>query len=329
MPPVAPLLLRLKLAVPILLIYGLLMYGIVWQPYRGFLPALSGMILLPMAIGSLSSVLSDPEAQLSLKQSVGICWSVFAALFLFLLVIAREGIICIIMVLPIFLPASILGCWLPRLWVRRQARRNTTMMITALPLLALPMDAMVAWPDHNGAVTTVIEIAAPASTIWDHTVEIPDIDTDRLHWTFSHGVLKVPQPLDARLQGHGIGAVRHLTWTKGVTFREVITAWDENRRLSWSFGFDPDSIPPGIDDHIRVDSPYLHLANGEYLLEPLPDGRTRLTLTTRYRVSTPLNAYLSLWGTVFLNDFHSVVLDEIRQRAETAAAGQGGTGQPV
>ncbi|MDF3608479.1 hypothetical protein PE067_21450 [Paracoccus sp. DMF-8] len=317
----APLLARLKLVVPILLIYGLLLYAIIWQPYRGFLPALSGMVLLPMAIGSLSAALLDPQARRPLFDSILLSWGAFAVLFVVLAVLAGEGVICMVMVTPIYLPASALGCWVTRLWVTRQARRNTVSMFAALPLLALPLDAMVAWPDHLGSVTTVIEIAAPAHVIWDHTVEIPDIDASRLPWTFSHGVLQVPQPLDARIEGQGKGAVRHLTWTKGVTFREIITEWDLNRRLVWDFGFDPQSIPPGIDDHIRVDSPYLKLASGEYVLEPLDDQRTRLVLTTRYRVSTPLNSYLKIWSHVFLNDFHSVVLHEIRLRSEQAARG--------
>lgn len=312
---------RLKLAVPILLIYGLLLYTIIWQPYRGFLPALSGMILLPMAIGSLTAALLDPEARRPLFDAITVSWLMFAVLCIVLAIFAGEGIICIIIVVPIYLPASALGCWVTRRWVTRRAKRNTVSMFAVLPLLALPLDGMVAWPDHQASVTTVIEIAATADVIWDHTVEIPDIDIDRLPWTFSHGILQVPQPLDARIEGQGKGAVRHLTWTKGVTFREIITEWDQNRRLVWDFGFDAHSIPPGIDDHIRVDSPYLKLASGEYRLEPLGPNRTRLVLTTRYRVATPLNGYLNIWGHVFLNDFHSVVLNEIRLRSEKAAMG--------
>ena len=128
-----------------------------------------------------------------------------------------------------------------------------------------------------------------------------------------------PRPLDARLDRHGPGATRYLTWTSGVHFREHITEWDQNRRLGWTFGFDPDSIPAEIDSHLRPDAEESKLLRGEYVLEPLPGGRTRLLLTTHYEVSLPLNGYGRWWADRLLGDFHSVVLDVVKQRAETAA----------
>ncbi|MNN83060.1 hypothetical protein D3C81_2000660 [compost metagenome] len=69
-----------------------------------------------------------------------------------------------------------------------------------------------------------------------------------------------------------------------------------------------------------MNSDYLKLANGDYRLESLPNGHTRLTLTTRYQIATPINFYCDLWGKVFLNDFHGVVLKVIRDRSERIAA---------
>src|SRR5690606_9354543 len=113
----------------------------------------------------------------------------------------------------------------------------------------------------------------------------------------------------------GIGAVRHLQWSQGVRFQEIVTAWEDDRYLAWDFSFGPQSIPAAVEAHIDVDSDYLKIASGDYLLEPLSDGGTRLTLTTRYTIATPINAYCDFWGRIFLNDFHGAVLQVIRNRA--------------
>lgn len=310
---------RLNLVLPITLLYGLLLYVIIWVPGFEALPFLSGIFLMPMAIGSITCALNDPDGVKPLRNSVEKSWLGLLLLTLIVMIFFHEGVICVVMITPIYLPFSAFGCWITRYWVSRPSRRNTTLSIALLPLLALPLEGKIAWPDYFGEVTSVIEISASPEIIWAHTVEIPNLDPSALPWTFSHKVLQVPQPLDARMEGAGVGAVRYLTWTKDVHFREVITLWDENRRLGWDFGFDPDSIPPTIDRHIRVDSDYLHLARGEYVLEPLVDGRTRLRLTTRYRISTMMNPYLALWGRLFLDDFHSVVLDQVKERSEKAA----------
>ena len=49
-------------------------------------------------------------------------------------------------------------------------------------------------------------------------------------------------------------------------------------------------------------------------------GGTVLRLTTYYKVSLPWNGYGRWWADRLLTDFHSVVLDVVKQRAEADAA---------
>ncbi len=186
-----------------------------------------------------------------------------------------------------------------------------------LPLLLAPLETYFTYEMVDDQFTSVIEIDASPADIWAETIEIRNIAPPERQRTFSHDVVGVPKPVDARMEGQGVGAVRQLQWTDGVRFQEVVTAWDENRRLAWDFRFGPDSIPDHVEAHIDVDSSYLKLARGEYVLEPLADGRSRLTLTTHYRIATPINAYCKLWGRIFLNDFHSTVLKVIKTRVES------------
>ena len=194
----------------------------------------------------------------------------------------------------------------------------------ALPLLVLPLEPHLSHPDHYGSVTSVVEIDASPAAVWQHTVEIPEIARDELPFSISHDIIGVPRPQNAALEGSGPGAVRHLRWSKGVRFQEIVTAWEQDRYLAWDFHFDQDAIPASVEGHIDIDSPYLRISNGSYTLEPLPGGRTRLTLTTEYRIATPINAYCDWWGQVFLGDFHGAVLHVIKHRSETTAVQNSG-----
>ncbi len=312
---------RLAVAAPVAIVYGLLLYVVIWaQRYEETIPFFAGLMLMPMAVASLVSALADPRAQAKPMRHVLLGWAAIGVLIVLSIVFFREAGICVAMAAPVFMVFSALGSALTLASIRLLRSRRATTLVIALPLLVLPAELRMAYAPHDGSVTTVIDIAAPPEVVWGQTAEIRDVRPEELSWTFSHGVLGVPQPVDARLNGEGVGAVRQLRWTRGVHFQEIVTAWEKNRLLAWNFRFAPDSVPAAVEAHISVDSRYLTIANGEYRLDPLPGGHTRLTLTTRYRIATPIDAYCDLWGRVFLNDFHGVVLRVIRARAERAAS---------
>jgi len=313
---------RLAVAIPVAFVYGLLLYVMIWsRHYMDAMPVIAGLALLPMAVASLASCLSDPRAQKSLWRHVRMGWAIIAGLVITSMVLFHEAGICVAMAAPFFMVFSALGSAVT-LWIIRQFRsRRSTTLVIALPLLVLPAELQMSYAPRDASVTTVVEIAAPPEVVWQQTVEVRNVRPDELSWTFSHGILGVPQPVDARLEGEGVGAVRQLRWTRGVNFQEIVTQWEENRLLAWDFRFGPGSIPPEVEAHIKEDSTYLKLAQGDYRLEPLADGHTRLTLTTRYRIATPIDFYCDLWGKLFLNDFHGVVLKVIRDRSEKIAQG--------
>lgn len=313
---------RLRIAVPVAIAYGLLLYVVIWRGYHmDSMPLIAGLILLPMAVASLASSLSDPRAEKRLWRHVRMSWMIIAGLVVLSVIVFREGGICVAMAAPCFAISSAFGSWLTLWLIRRLRAPRSTALVVVLPLIVFPAEHYFTYAPHDGSVMSVIDIAAPPDVVWRQTVEIRNVRRDELSWTFSHGIVGVPQPVDARMEGEGVGAVRELQWTRGVRFQEIVTRWEKDRLLAWDFRFGPHSIPPAIEAHIKVDSSYLKIANGDYRLEPLPGGGTRLTLTTRYRIATPINFYCDLWGRLFLNDFHGVVLKVIRDRSERVAQG--------
>jgi hypothetical protein len=88
------------------------------------------------------------------------------------------------------------------------------------------------------------------------------------------------------------------------------------------YRFKPDSFPPGaLDDHVRIGGEYFDLIESSYSLAP-HDGGTRLTLRSRYRVSTHFNWYAGPVADFLIGDFSEVILRFYARRAERAAIAQ-------
>lgn len=313
---------RLLLGFGVAIAYGLVLYLLIWAstPDTEWMPFIGGLFLMPMGIAGTATAIADPRGEKPLRPHILNGWLVIFVLVVISMVFLGEGGICAVMAAPCFLLGSALGSYLTHATLRHFCSRAPTVFVMVLPLLALPVEPLITYADHHGAVTTVIEIDAAPATVWRQTVEIPDVRSDELPFTFSHGIVGVPRPVNAAMEGSGPGAVRHLSWTQGIRFQEIVTAWEQDRYLAWDFRFGPGAIPASVEAHINVSSDYLKIANGDYTLEPLPGGRTRLTLTTRYVIATPINAYCDFWGRIFLNDFHGAVLQVIKARSEAGQA---------
>lgn len=310
--------LRLKLGVGLALFYGLVLYLMFWTDH-GVIMFLSGLILTPMAIASIFSAAADPLGRAPVSRHLKYVLLVMLGLLGLSVIFFKEGGICVAMASPFMLVGGIMGSTLTVKMLRNRSMRAGPPLMIVLPLLMGAVEPHMDFATVQEQVVSVIEIDAPPSVVWAQTVEIRNIEASELKPTFSHAVIGTPKPLDARMEGQGIGAVRQLQWTQGVTFEEVVTDWQQDRKLAWDFRFTQASIPDHVEAHIDVDSGYLKIANGDYVLEALPDNRTRLTLTTRYQMATPINAYCKLWGKVFFNDFHTTVLKVVKDRSERLA----------
>ena len=315
---------RALTAITLASIYAVILYILVWGIDRSSggqreLLLVVGLVLFPMAVASLVTIVAEPTGEGGLGRPLLRTAVTITGIILISIILFQEGGICVVMAAPFLYAGGALGT-VATVWLLRKFRRRSARLLIVLPFIGLPIEPHIVYPDRYSEVRTVIEIAAPPAIVWRQTVEIPNIQPDELSWTFSHGIVGVPRPEDPRIDGEGVGAVRHLRWGQGIHFEEIVTAWEEKRFLAWNFHFGPGSIPPKVEAHIDVDSRYLHLQSGDYRLDEVPSGRTRLTLTTRYRIATPINAYCDWWGRIFLGDFHGIVVDVIRQRSEKEAA---------
>lgn len=289
------------------------------QPLGAETISIGFLLVTPTCIGAIASLLSDPSGTRSRLYHILQLPLIIAAIVAGVgLLVLREGIICVAMLLPLWLPAISLGGYGVYRLHRRFHRRNnihTTFLvgIAALATLAGP-HPFSAGQDYR--VESAIIIDAPADEIWPHLESIPSIAPGEGRWNATQNLLAVPRPVAARLEGSGAGAIRFAEWGGGIAFEEHITRHLPGREMTWDFVFPDPTLHAHVDRHIDPAGPHLQIRNGGYTLEPLADGRTRVILHTELTLNTQLNVYPALWAHFMLGDIQHNILEIIRVRAE-------------
>ena len=123
--------------------------------------------------------------------------------------------------------------------------------------------------------------------------------------------------MEATLSYEGIGGVRHATFEGGDLFIETIDAWDSEHRLAFSIHAQTAQIPKAtLDEHVTVGGQFFDVLRGEYRLEPLSNGTTRLHLSSQHRLSTDFNWYAHFWTDAIMADLQNTILLVIRNRCQ-------------
>ncbi len=241
-------------------------------------------------------------------------WTILV-FFVLLLIVSYETAICLVIGAPVIFVLLAVGMWVARaLGVVLSGKTHLCLPLLALPFLTPFVDLGGLSPMTSYSVTTSVQMRGSPDQILALTQSVAPIKNAERPWTFTHSVLRAPRPVLAQV----IDDVRYATWERGVTFEEVLLPAKDPNTLAWQFRFpNPELLGP-IDTRVSPMGPEVFLDSGEYRFTELENGQTLVTLTTSYRLRTPLNGYLAIWGNLFLNDFHNAVLHVIASRAEEA-----------
>lgn len=273
---------------------------------------------IPFALGLVSAMLYGVHAPRSLGECIGVaCTSAFL-LALGLAVLAVEGVICLVMAAPLGIGIAALGGVFGYALQRRPevGRDAPPVVLSVVVVLPLLIGAEVRGPETPPLipVRTAVEIAAPPDVVWEHVVEFAELPPPE-DWVFRTGIA---YPMRATIEGTGVGAVRHCTFTTG-SFVEPITVWEEGRLLAFSVEAQPQPMQErGFYEDVEPHhlNGYFVSERGQFLLTPLPDGGTRLEGTTWYRHHVWPNAYWRLWSDFILHRIHLRVLRHVRALSE-------------
>lgn len=278
-------------------------------------------VALPYTIGFAAALIYGMRQPRGLGSCVGVACLSTILLGAALLALAFEGIVCLVMAVPIALPLAAFGGVCAYAVQRRRWLRTDAPAFLCVLLVFVPG---VEWVEHVAAtpppvfvVRSAIEINAPPEQVWRQVVAFSEIPPPA-EWMFRAGVA---YPIRAEIAGTGPGAERHCVFSTGA-FVEPIEIWDEPHQLKFSVT----SNPPPMEEwtfYKHIEPPHLHgflvSEGGQFLLTPLPNGATRLEGTTWYRHGLWPSGYWRFWSDAIIHQIHMRVLRHIRDEAERNA----------
>ena len=277
---------------------------------------------LPFSLGLISVLVYAHHEPRGLAICLGQATLSVAFACLLLFGFAIEGVICLVMAAPLALPLAWIGGFVGYLVQLarpggRPAAQVYPMLLLAMPSLMAVESAIMPEPPVFPVVTAV-EIDADPQQVWDYVVAFSELP-EPTEWLFRLGIA---YPERAEIFGSGTGAERHCVFSTG-SFVEPIEVWDEPRLLKFSVTSNPPPMQewtPYEDVHPPHLEGFLVSNGGQFRLDPLPNGGTRIEGTTWYRHSLWPAGYWKLWSDEIIHRIHLRVLHHIKRSAEAEAA---------
>lgn len=274
----------------------------------------------PLAMGALTVYLAERQARRSFGYYVMAPMLATVIMVLGSFLTLLEGVICAILILPVFSVMGAVGGVLMGIVCRwTQWPKATLNSLLALPLILALAGTGGAGPQHLGTVERSLFINASPAAVWAllHNLQSIRVEEVDQAWTYRIGI---PRPMSCLTVEEGEQRVRKIVWDKGVHFDEVIQAWEPERHVRWTYRFGPDSVPPGaLDDHVQMGGHYFDLTDTAYTLTREGSG-VRLHLRISYRLSTDFNVYAEWLAQNLMGNFAQTILALYQRRAETAEA---------
>lgn len=253
-------------------------------------------IALPVVVGFVTGVtlygIGGP-ARLRRVQ----LWTTVASLLLAaaFLLFAIEGVICLVVAMPLWLPLVWFGGALAYgLFHDGQLPYAGAAGVIAIAATAtlMTIEARSLKPSRVFVAADSIIIHAPAVDVWSAIVALDEIAPSR-DLVFRAGIA---QPRTTRIVTCASGGLRICTLSTG-TLIERIDTWEPNRRLAWRALTTPPPMKE-LNPFGDADPPHLHGAyqnvRGEFAIERVAPRVTRLTRRTWYALEM-YPAYWRIW----------------------------------
>lgn len=271
---------------------------------------------LPILVSFLSSLIYRRTGTSTWGATYGVSLLSILLLGALILVFAIDGLICLLMALPLAAFLALLGSTIGYLLGRRLSASIAgvapALLVGAFPFLVAFESGQPSTPRLH-EVTTRIEVLAPIQSVWNEVIAFDRID-EAPKGIFRLGIA---YPIEATIEGSGVGAVRHCVFSTGP-FIEPITRWDAPHALE----FDVTSNPPPMKEFSpwgQIDTPHLHdtftSERGRFQLYE-EDGKTILEGTTWYRQTISPDFYWHKISDHIIHLIHLRVLEHIKKRAE-------------
>jgi len=277
---------------------------------------------MPFCLGFLAVLIHGYHRPKSIGQSLMVClYSVILA-GIALLVVAFEGLICILMAAPIAAVLAMIGGIIAHVILRSTWWKLDSDKLFCTIILAIP--ALMSLEHFNApeapllCVKTSVDVNAPPQKVWERVVSFSELPLPK-EWLFRIGIA---YPVRAEIRGNGVGAIRYCNFSTGP-FVEPIEVWDEPHLLKFSVTKNPAPMeewtpykhlhPPHLDG-------FLASERGQFLLTQNKNGGTHLEGTTWYYHHLWPAGYWQIWSDAIIHRIHLRVLNHVKNLSENKAS---------
>jgi hypothetical protein len=267
----------------------------------------------PFVVGVTTGYSANRDHDIGFKATTSMTAVALVLGGLMLLALAIEGVICLILALPLIGVMGLFGSVLGRVLADHRRGRRATMLSTALLPLMLLSDQVLP-PQARFVSAESIEIAASPAAVWDSVVHmgpIPDAPRAPFRWGLAY-------PVRGTIRGAGVGAVREGVFSTGVAY-ERVTSWQPGRKLGFIVLSDPPMMTetsPYGPIHPAHLTGYFRTEDAVFTIDPIGPGRTRLTLTTHHALDLAPVAYWTPIAQWAVHENKRRVLAHFRDQAE-------------
>ena len=275
-------------------------------------------VALPFCLGMFSVLLYSFHSPRDLWTCFMVALLPVGLLGVALILVAMEGVICVLMAAPFALGLATVGGMIGYTIQAHHWRPKQTPAMLSIVFLMIPasfgIEHAAKLQPPTFEVRTAIEVNAPPEKVWNQVVAFAEIPPPK-ELLFRAGIA---YPIRAEISGHGVGALRHCIFSTGP-FAEPIEVWDEPRLLKFGVTANPAPLNE-LSPYGNIQPPHLHgyfvSKQGQFLLTALPGGRTRLEGTTWYQHTMWPATYWHLWSDYIIHKIHLRVLEHIRVSVE-------------
>ena len=282
-------------------IYGIGEYGIAL------------FILTPFFIGFCSTFFYGYKNKITKSQAIWIGFKTLAICTLALIIFAIEGLICITMAAPIGILLTWIGSSIG--FILFQKSPSSSPLVLLILTFIIPLTSFVEneiKPELTSVTTSIIINAEPME-VWKNVIEFPQLN-EPTEFIFKTGIA---YPINAKINGRGVGSVRHCNFTTG-SFVEPVTVWNVGKLLKFDVLEQP--APMKELSFWNIDAPHLHdyfvSKRGQFKLTKLENGKTLLEGTTWYYHNIKPAIYWRQWSDLIIHKIHDRVLVHIKKNSE-------------
>jgi hypothetical protein len=305
------------------MVYAAITYAVFSTGLHGGLPTVMSVAFLfslPVSIGACAVALAPTPWRSSWWHGLAVAWLSSLLVLMVPLLFRLEALFCIVLAAPPVLLLATFGGAVAIVGFRTVAaagqgaqRRNALLLVVLLPYVVAPIEAQIAAPDSLHVVHNSVVIEASPEAVWRQIVRVPAIGREEQRYSLLYWI-GLPRPVEATLEGDGVGAVRHASFEGGLVFAETVNEWEDRRSIGFSIERDRRSVPP--EPLGAIGGPFFDMLDGRYEIEPLAPDRVMLHLSSTHRLSTTFNWYAGLWTEPIMSELQRNILAIVKARSQ-------------